>query len=147
LLSEEGRPWHLLYILYSKVKVPKASRERELETLLLLCVALVVLFFITQKQHVFYLTLSVMLGLIGMFSRLLTSKISWAWLKLGEIIGSVMSKFILSAVFFLFLLPVAMLSRIFSKNRSNLQLKKTDGSSYYATRNHRYQPKDLENVW
>ena len=128
------------------MKEPKANREKELETILTLCVALVVLFFVTKKQHAYYLTLSVVLGLIGMFSKYLTAKISWAWLKLGEMMGAVMSKVILSAVFFLFLFPIAMLARFFSKNNS-LQLKKTLVDSYYFTRNHKYEKKDLENVW
>lgn len=129
------------------MKAPKATREKELETILTLCVALMVLFFVTKKQHAYYLTLSVLLGLIGMFSVYLTAKISWAWLKLGEGMGFVMSKVILTIVFFGFLFPIAMLSRVFSNNRKNLQLDKSTGSSYYFTRNHTYQPKDLEDVW
>ncbi len=129
------------------MKAPKATREKELETILTLCVALVVLFFVTKKQHAYYLTASVVLGLIGMFSNYLTSKISWAWLKLGEAIGFVMSKVILSVVFFGFLFPIALLSRVFSDNRKNLQLKKSSGNSYFFTRNHKYEAKDLENVW
>lgn len=129
------------------MKAPKATREKELETILTLCVALVVLFFVTKKQHAYYLTLSVLLGLIGMFSVGATAVISKAWLKLGEAMGFVMSKVILTIVFFGFLFPIALLSRVFSKNRNNLQLNKTEGSSYYFTRNHKYEAKDLENVW
>lgn len=128
------------------MNAPKATREKELETILTLCVALVVLFFVTKKQHAYYLTLSVLLGLIGMFSKYLTAKISWAWLKLGELMGSVMSKVILSAVFFVFLFPIALLARLFSKNNS-LQLKKATADTYYFTRNHKYVAKDLDNVW
>ena len=128
------------------MKAPKATREKELETVLTLCVALVVLFFVTKKQHAYFLSLSVLLGLIGMFSKYLTAKISWAWLKVGEMTGAVMSKVILSLVFFLFLFPIALLSRLFSKSNS-LQLKKTSSTSYYFTRNHKYEAKDLENVW
>lgn len=129
------------------MKPPKATREKELETILTLCVALVVLFFVTKKQHAYYLSLSVLLGLIGMFSTYLTAKISWAWLKIGEGMGFVMSKVILTIVFFGFLFPIALLSRVFSNNRNNLQLKKTVGHSYYFTRNHKYEAKDLEHVW
>jgi len=128
------------------MKAPKATREKELETILVLCVALVVIFFATKQKHNYYLTVSVVLGAIGIFSNYLTSKISWAWLKFGEMIGAVMSKVILSAVFFLFLFPIALLSRLFSKNYS-LQLKKSTGDSYYFTRNHKYEAKDLKNVW
>lgn len=136
------------FCLYSVLMKPlKATREKELETVLTLCVALVILFFVTKKQHAYYLTASVLLGLIGMFSVYLTSKISWAWLKIGEGMGFVMSKVILSIVFFGFLFPIALLSRVFSNNRNNLQLKKSSGASYYVTRNHRFQPKDLEDLW
>lgn len=124
----------------------KPNREKELETILVLCVALVVFYFLTKQQHIYLLKLSLVLGVIGMFSKYLTSKISWAWLKFGEMIGAVMSKIILSIVFFGFLFPIAILSRIFSSNRNALQLKKT-GSSYYFIRNHKYEAKDLKNVW
>ena len=125
---------------------PKPNREKELETILVLCVALVAFYFITKQQHLYLLKISLALGLIGMFSKYLTSKISWAWLKLGEMMGAVMSKVILSVVFFGFLFPIAILSRIFSDNKNALQLKKTAGSHYF-TRNHKYEAKDLENVW
>jgi len=124
----------------------KPNREKELETILVLCVALVVFYFITKQQHLYLLKLSIALGLIGMFSKYLTSKISWVWLKVGEMMGVVMSKVILSVVFFGFLFPIAILSRIFNGNKNALQLKKT-GNSYYFTRNHRYEAKDLKNVW
>jgi hypothetical protein len=52
---------------------------------------------------------------------------------------------ILSAVFFLFLLPIAMLAKLFKKDL--LQLKKTEGKSYYHERNHSYDRADLENPW
>lgn len=129
------------------MKAPKATREKELETILVLCVALVIIYFVTGKQHAYWLSLSVVLGLIGMFSKWLTAKISWAWLKVGELMGAVMSKVILSIVFFLFLFPIALLSRLFSGNKNSLQLKKGNVSSYYFDRNHKYEAKDLKNVW
>ena len=129
------------------MKAPKAIREKELETILTLCVALVVIFFVTKQQHNYLLKIGVVLGLIGMFSTFLTAKISWAWLKVGELMGAVMSKVILSAVFFLFLFPIAMLSRVFSGGKNSLQLKKGNESSYYFTRNHKYEASDLKNIW
>jgi hypothetical protein len=129
------------------MKAPNATREKELETILTLCVALVVIFFVTKQHHNYLLKIGVVLGLIGMFSTFLTSKISWAWLKLGELMGAVMSKVILSAVFFLFLFPIAMLSRLFSGGKNSLQLKKGNVASYYFTRNHKNESKDLKNVW
>jgi hypothetical protein len=125
----------------------KASREKELETILVLCVAFVIFYFLTGQKHIYLLKLSVLLGLIGIFSSYLTAKIAWAWLKIGEMMGAVMGKVILTIVFFGFLFPIAMLTRVFSGNKNPLQLKKPSATSYYFTRNHKYEAKDLENVW
>jgi saxitoxin biosynthesis operon SxtJ-like protein len=124
----------------------KLTREKEIETILTICVALVVIFLISKQHHKYWLTISVLLGLVGMFSKYLTSKIAWAWMKLSEGMGAVTSKIILSAIFFTFLFPIAMLSRLF-KNDSSLKLKKPAGNSFYFTRNHKFEAKDLENTW
>ena len=52
----------------------------------------------------------------------------------------------LSFIFFVFLFPIAMLSRLFG-GKSSLQLKKVEGNSYYFTRNHKFEAKDLKNTW
>lgn len=129
------------------MKPAPATREKELETILTLCVALVVIYFVTKEQHVYLLWITTALALVGMFSKFLTTKISWAWLKLGEMMGAVMSKVILSAVFFVFLFPIALLSRVFNKGVDSLQLSKGNKTSYYFIRNHKYESKDLKNVW
>jgi hypothetical protein len=128
------------------MKKEKLTREKELETILVLCVFLVILFFVNKAHHKYFLTLSVVLGLVGIFSKYLTSKIAWAWMKLSEMMGVVMNKVILGIVFFIFLFPIALLSRVFSK-KDSLQLKKTDGPSYYFERNYKFEAKDLENTW
>ena len=73
------------------------NREKELETILTLCVALVVFFFLTHQQHKWMLLASIVLGVIGMFSKFLTAKIAWAWMKLAEVMGNVNSRIILTS--------------------------------------------------
>ena len=124
----------------------KLTREKELETILTICVALVAIFLLSKQHHKYWLTISVLLGLVGMFSKYLTSKIAWAWMKLAEGMGAVTSRIILSFIFFVFLFPIAMLSRLFG-SKSSLQLKKVTGDTYYFTRNHKFEAKDLENTW
>jgi hypothetical protein len=124
----------------------KPGREKDLETILTICVFLVIFFLIGKQHHKYFLTLSVILGLIGMFSKYLTARISRAWWKLSELMGAVTSRVILAIVFFVFLVPIALLSRMSSK-KDNLQLKRTTGDSYYTVRNHVFEAKDLENGW
>jgi hypothetical protein len=118
------------------------KKEKSLETLLVLTGVFVLLFWIYNKK--IFLLLALLLILIGIVSPYLTGKISWLWLKFSEIIGNVMSKIILSVIFFVFLIPLALISRIFRKD--NLSLKKKE-TSYYSNRNHLYSGKDLENIW
>ena len=118
------------------------KKEKSLETLLVLVGAFIVIFWVSSKK--IYLLVALVLILIGIVSPFLSAKISWAWLKFAELIGSVMSKVILSVVFFVFLVPIALVYRLTKKNP--LFLKRQD-ESYYIVRNKQYSPKDIENIW
>ena len=120
----------------------KTNKEKSLETFLVLTGALVVVFWITNKK--IFLLLALILVLIGIFSPYLTGKISWLWLKLAEGMGYVMSKVLLSVVFFIFLLPLSFMQKVFKKDTLSLKRKNI---SYYSERNHLYTGKDLENMW
>ena len=118
------------------------KKEKQLESVLVLIGALIVSFWIYKIK--IFLLLALILVLIGTVSPYLTEKISWLWMKLSEWIGFVMSKIILSIVFFIFLLPLALISRLFRKDVLSLKKKQ---NSYYINRNHSYSAKDLKNMW
>jgi hypothetical protein len=120
------------------------KREKHLETILSIVLGLAVIFLFTKNKYLVP-SIVVVIG-IGLFSTYLTEKIHWFWMKLSHVMGSIMSKVLLSVIFYLFLFPVALLSRVFIKKNS-LQLKKTKESSYYETRNHQYVAEDIENPW
>jgi hypothetical protein len=82
--------------------------------------------------------------LLSIFKVKLDWLISFGWLKLGEGMGFVMSKVVLGSVFFLFVSPLAVLYRMFNKNHMNRDKK---GDSYYVTRDHLFEKKDLTNTW
>ena len=83
-------------------------------------------------------------GLTGLFVPLLAKYIAWIWFKLSEGIGAVTSRVLLTLIFFFVLVPIAFLSRLFTKGDLQLNRKK---DSYFTDRNHRYESKDFENVW
>lgn len=118
------------------------KKEKSLETFLVLAGALIVLFWFFNKK--IFLLLAIILICIGIVSPYLTEKISWLWLKLSQAIGFVMSRVILTVVFFVFLLPLAIAYRIFVKDALSLKKK---NKTYYSERNHLYTNKDLENMW
>lgn len=89
--------------------------------------------------------LAVAIGGVCIFFQKVAEWIEWLWLKLAMALGWINSRILLSIVFFVFLLPIAWISRLFVKDP--LQLKKKTGATVYANRDHVYTKKDLENIW
>ncbi len=119
------------------------KKGRPTETCLVIATGILVIYLFHPAKPLIYAAIA--LGVIGAFIPSVAKWIDWAWYKLSEGMGWVMSKVMLSVVFFVFLFPVAMLSRVFGK-KDSLQLKKKPGS-YWTERNHVYEGKDLENTW
>lgn len=120
-----------------------SSKSKVLETILVLVLALGVFYWFTKNNY--FLLAAGVVGAIGMFIPWLAGKIHWAWMKLAQGMGYVMSKVILSIVFFVFLLPIAAISRLFTKNKT-VQMK-AGAVSYFKERNFTYDKESLENVW
>lgn len=124
------------------------NRQKHLETILVLVIALGVFYWFSHEKRPElgkYLLLSALvLGLIGIFMPWLADKIHWAWMKLAHVMGYVMSKVILTLVFFVFLVPMALIVRAFGKG--NVQMK-AGGPSYYKNRDFLYTKDSLEHVW
>lgn len=124
------------------------NRQKNLETILVLVLAFIAGYWFLRNRlddrAPYLLYAALVIGLAGLFIPWLAAQIHWAWMKLAEGIGWVMSKLILTTVFFVILLPVAGLSRLFGK-KSAMRNRQQD--SYYISRNHRFEKKNLEQVW
>lgn len=121
----------------------KLNREKQLETMLTIAVGFFLVAWSTKNKYIFLFAL--LIGLIGMFSKTLTQYISNGWMKVGEAMGAVSSRVILSAIYFLFLFPIALIYRMGRKD--TFQLKKSESVSYFITRTLHYEAKDLKNPW
>ena len=85
------------------------------------------------------------IGAISIFVPAAAKAIEWAWFKIALALGWVNSRILLSIIYFVFLMPLAWLSRLFTKDP--LALKKGKRATLYVTRDHLYTGKDLENIW
>jgi hypothetical protein len=118
------------------------NRAKELETCIVIMTGLLV-FWLIYKVKI-WIALSIAVGIIGAFIPSVARWIHRAWYKLAEALGYVMSKVLLSLVFFVILFPISVFYKLF--NKDSLQLKKkTD--TYWTKRNHSYSAKDLEYPW
>jgi hypothetical protein len=84
-------------------------------------------------------------AVLCILSPLAAKWIEWAWLKLAVGLGWINSRILLTIIYFVFLLPIAWLSRLFTNDP--LKLKTKNEPSLYLTRDHLYKKEDLENIW
>ena len=88
---------------------------------------------------------SVIIGLIGVFSTYLSKKIEWLWMGLGGLLGLVVPKILLSIIFYLFLFPIASLSKLFTKT-DTLMLKNERKSTFNDSKKE-FVKADFEKIW
>lgn len=119
------------------------NREKNLETCLVITTGLVILWLVYPIKGL--LITAIAIGIIGAFIDPLAHWINWLWYKIAEVMGAIMSRILLSIVFFGFLLPLALLSRLF--NGDGLQLKKKDEGSYWTITSKKFGKKDLRDMW
>jgi hypothetical protein len=84
------------------------------------------------------------IGAVSFLFPALGSLLVWLWVKLGEALGWFTPKIILGAVFFLMLLPIALLAKVFGRDK--LLLRRQKGSAF-AVRDHQYTKEDLGKAW
>jgi hypothetical protein len=118
------------------------SKEKNLEAILVICLALIVFYLILDIRIL--LLISVILGLASLFIPFVAKWVAKAWYGLSHVMGFVMSKVILSIIFFIFLYPMALIAR--AGGKLSVRLKKAP-DSYWTLRNHSYKKEDLENMW
>lgn len=124
------------------------NRRKHLETIVVLILALCIGFWMVHMKRPqlgnYLLATALLLGLIGIFLPSLAEKIHWAWMKLAHAMGAVMGKVILTVVFFIIVVPMALLVRAFGKTGIK---KRAEGDSYYIIRDHTYTKDSMENTW
>lgn len=88
--------------------------------------------------------IAAIIGVTSLISGHAARGVLFIWDKLAFVLGYINTKIILSVLFYLFLVPIAFISRLFSKDPMKL---KNSTDSMFTERNHLYNPKDLENMW
>ena len=112
--------------------------------ILIIVTGLIGLYFLFKIDILLPIALGI--AIISIISSYIAEKIVWAWDKIALILGTINSKILLTVIFYLFLVPIALFSRIFKK-KDELMLKKKNKGSYYKERNYTYTKDDLENVF
>ena len=69
------------------------------------------------------------------------------WLGLSQLLGTIVSKIILTIIYFILVIPVGVLRRLLGKDSLQLSEFKKDNKSVMQARNHTFVSEDIENPY
>jgi hypothetical protein len=118
-------------------------KEKKLETLLVIVLALCVAYWFSGRRYL--LAIAIGIGLAGLLIPAAASLIHYGWSKLTLALGFISRNVLLTVVFIIILVPLAILRRLFGK--AGMRLKTGNAHTFYTERNHLYKKEDMENVW
>jgi hypothetical protein len=96
------------------------EKDKSITTTLTISMGFLVVYFLTQNS--FFIKLSLLIGILSLISSQLAKNIELLWMKLTWILSKIVPNLVLSLLFFLFITPIAIASRIFTK-KDPLKLK------------------------
>lgn len=112
------------------------------KTILVIVTGLLIIYFFTKIN----ILLNIIIGLclVGIFSYYISKKIEDVWFKIAFILGLIIPNIILGLIFYFFLFPVALLSKISSKDPL---LLKNNSKSTYKQVNKSFTKDSFKNTW
>lgn len=85
----------------------------------------------TQNKTVgfWFIAIGVVVGAIGLTGTALALPFYWAWLGIAWVLGNIMSRVIITALYYLLLTPMRVMNNLIGRDK--LQLKKPNTGSYW----------------
>lgn len=114
-----------------------------IKTVLTISTGFVLIYLITGWNWAIFV--SMVVGLSGIFSTFLSRKIDFIWMKLAWILGLIIPNLLLGIIFYLFLFPISVLSRLFGR-KDPLYLKNRP-NSMFITCDKDFTKESFENPW
>ena len=87
-----------------------------------------------EAANIYLILISLFFLILGLINSKILSPFNKAWIKFGEILGSVIAPIIMALVFFVFLTPISFLVRAFGKDLLEIKFNKKK-KSYWINRN------------
>jgi len=114
-----------------------------IKTVLVITLGMLIIYIATDWKWA--LNTSLTIGLLGFISPLLAKKIDLIWLKLTWLLSLVVPNILLSVIFYIFLTPLAILSRLIG-NKNQLTLKNKEISMFKDNKK-KFDPVSFEKPW
>lgn len=111
-------------------------------TILVISMGFLVLYLVFAGKWAIYV--SVIIGIAGILSPFLAKKIEWIWMRLSKLLGYIVPNILLTMLYFLFLFPISILSRLVRKDP--LMLSK-NYKTYFVDIDRKINKSSFEKTW
>lgn len=118
------------------------KKEKAFQTIIILALAGLIGFLIYESTWLIYLSIALLA--IPVLSVKLSLFIAKIWFGFSDYLGLIMNYIIMFICFYLFLVPLAFLQKLFGKNQI---LRKQEGDSYFIKRDHLFTSEDIDKPW
>jgi hypothetical protein len=120
----------------------KITRDQSRDTGMAMVLLLLIL--AASRKREGYLFVAMALHVLNMVKPQIYRPIAVIWLGLSDLLGAVVSRILLSMVFFFVVTPISLLRRLFGKDSLKLRVFKAGQGSVMVERNHTFVGEDLE---
>lgn len=98
--------------------------------------------YFSRNYHL--ISLAIILLIVNMIVPNVFQPLAKIWLGISQVLGTIMSKFILTIIFFIVVTPVGLIRKVFGTDTLNLKKWKKDANSVFTIRDHLFRPEDID---
>jgi len=126
----------------AKFSIRKMTKDQSRDTGMAMVLLLVLVYLKTRRDGLLYA--ATVLHMLNMIVPRIYAPVAVLWLGLSQVVGTVMSKALLSILFFGLVTPIGILRRLFGKDSLKLRGFKAGEESTMVVRNHLFVRQDIE---
>jgi len=94
-----------------------------------------------------FILLAIIFLVVAMTYPLIFQPFARFWFWLSTALGTVVSKIILTVLFFVIVLPIGLVRRVLGKDSMRMKIWKKGSQSVFRVREHRFAAKDMEHPY
>lgn len=124
------------------LSMKKITKDQSRDTGMAIVLLLLLLYIRTKRDGMLWA--AIVFHVVNMIVPRVYAPVAIIWLGFSHLLGTVMSKLLLSTLFFGLVTPIGILRRLFGKDSLNLRAFKASQESVMLTRNHVFVGRDIE---
>ena len=114
-----------------------------LKTVIIIALGFIITHLVVHSKWPLFVSVSILF--LGVLSEKIAQLIDMLWMKLAEVLGKIVPNILLSFNFFVFLFPISLMAKFFSK-KDPLNLKNNSNSAWITVEKH-FNADSLKDTW